>query len=535
MIIKSDQTGEESKMQAKTFSPCTWIYPDTECDRKDTSISVDIARGGMAAFQILTDITLEKKTPVKILWENAFSLENTVYQLIAVCVDQNSGKDVLTGPYDAVKEYATREAPYYVFDAMREIDNGLISKGRLAFYVKMEAPGTMVPGEKKTALCFEIGNETYRMDINVRVHPAKIPDLKHASFGMVNWLNIEQMCQQHHVNVSDPEFEEILIRYLENQLEMRNTQLQIPSGVPVRDENGKVVFFDFSLAEKVGSLALKYGFQYILGGFVARFKIWDEKTHYLLWDRDVSIASHEGYRQLKLYFTEIEKLIRKNGWQGKYMQTLVDEPQFPNSDHYRVLSSICRRFLPGVPIHDPVESTLLDGALDIWDVKQAVYEKYLDEFKALQDMGEEMWLYTCGFPAGKMMNRVMDLPLTASILPMWMCYLYDCKGFLHWGYNVHTEMPFEKTCYQPEPEHPEIAYPAGNAHIVYPGINGPMWSVRAMLQRIGAEDYELFRLLDKKDSELARKLARKACTSFSEYTFDGEKVDEIRREILKSI
>ncbi len=522
-------------MRAQFFSPCTWIYPNTKVEREEKSVSLHAARGGMAAFQIMTDLSIEKDEGICISLENAFSVKTTVYQLLPVCVDQNSGKDVLTGPYEDVKEYVTRKAPFYVFDAMREIENGKIMKGRIAFYVKLDVPQGISAGIKKMALSIEIGENRMKLEIELNVYSAQIPSLQHASFGMVNWLNIKEIESQHNVKTDDPVFDEILLNYIDNQLEMRNTQLQIPSGVPIRDDCGKIVSFDFSLAEKVAHIALARGFQYVLGGFVARFKVWDEKTHYLLWDRDVSVASHEGYRQLKIYFSEIVKMIEKNGWQGRYMQTLVDEPQFPNSDHYRILSSISRKFLPGIPIHDPVESTLLDGALEIWDVKQAVYEKYMDEYKALQDLGEEMWLYTCGFPAGKVMNRVMDLPLTASLLPMWMCYLYDCKGFLHWGYNVHTETPFEKTCYQPEKDHPEIAYPAGNAHIVYPGKRGPMWSVRAMLQRIGAEDYELFEILGRKDKDKAKGLIRKACTSFSDYTFDGEKTDEIRKELLESI
>ncbi len=522
-------------MRIQTFSSATWLYPDTEADISDKRISLDIARGGMAAFQIMTDVNLSSEEKVKIGWENAFSLKATVYQLLPVCVDQNSGKDVLTGPYENVSQFATRKAPFYVFDAMREIDDGTLHSGRIAFYIRIEAPDMIETGEKTLSLSIETCEKSAEIEICVNVHPARIPPLKAASFGMVNWLNNGEISSQHKVDADDPLFDEILTRYIDNQLEMRNTQLQIPSGVPVCDENGMIVSFDFALSEKVGNLALERGFQYILGGFVARFHVWNEKTHYLLWDKDVSVASHEGYRQLKIYFSEIEKLIKKNNWQGKYMQTLVDEPQFPNSEHYRILSSISRKFLPGIPIHDPVESTELDGAIDIWDVKQAVYEKYIDEYKLLQDLGEEMWLYTCGFPAGKMMNRVMDLPLTASLLPMWMCYLYGCKGFLHWGYNVHTERPFDKTCYVPDKAHPEIAYPAGNAHIVYPGKKGPMWSVRAMLQRIGAEDFELFTLLGKKDRLCAIRLIKQACTSFSDYTFDGNKVDEIRKQLLESI
>ena len=227
--------------------------------------------------------------------------------------------------------------------------------------------------------------------------------------------------------------------------------------------------------------------------------------------------------------------MKKNGWEGRYMQTLVDEPQFFNSDQYRILAGIARKYLPGIPIHDPVESTHLEGAIDIWDVKQAVFEKYIDEYRALQAQDEEMWLYTCGFPAGKMMNRVMDLPLTASILPMWMCCLYDCKGFLHWGYNVHTEKPFEITSYRPDASNEEISYPAGNAHIVYPGEYGPLWSVRAQLQRQGAEDAELIEILAGKNKALSKEIIRSVCTDFSNYTFDGDKVDDARRAILEAI
>ena len=60
------------------------------------------------------------------------------------------------------------------------------------------------------------------------------------------------------------------------------------------------------------------------------------------------------------------------------MQCLVDEPQFPNSLSYRALSGIARSRMPGVKIHDPVETTEIGGAIDVWAVKQAVYEKYID-------------------------------------------------------------------------------------------------------------------------------------------------------------
>ena len=519
-------------MKIQAFTANDWLFPDSVIVTPCNSAELHAARGGMACVQLLTDLTVENAVEINVKWSGICGVRPTLYQLVPVCVDRNSGAETLTGPYEAVKEFVTREAPFMVFDAMREPEDGMLTPGRIAFFLRFEADRLCMPGTKKIGLEISAGGDTAEIEIDLMVHEAVIPPVAHARFGMVNWLNIREICAQHKVTTDDEAFDELLAAYIDNEIEMRNTQLQLPSGVPVRDGEGKVVGFDFSLAEKVGNMALERGFSYVMGGFVARFERWNEETHYLLWDRSESIATHEGYRQLKLYFTEAARVMKANGWEGCYMQTLVDEPQFPNSDHYRVLSAICRKFLPGVPIHDPVESTHLDGALEIWDVKQAVYEKYIDEYRALQELGEEMWLYTCGFPAGKMMNRVMDLPLTASILPMWLCVKYGCKGFLHWGYNVHSPEPFRITSYRPDPNNDAISYPAGNAHIVYPGNRGPMYSVRAQLQRAGAEDAELLMQLMETDADRAQEIIARVCTDFSNYTFEGDRVDEARKELL---
>ncbi len=46
----------------------------------------------------------------------------------------------------------------------------------------------------------------------------------------------------------------------------------LPSGKPVRDESGEVMDFDFKDMIKLGNAALKTGFRFILGGFVAGLK-----------------------------------------------------------------------------------------------------------------------------------------------------------------------------------------------------------------------------------------------------------------------
>ena len=55
-------------------------------------------------------------------------------------------------------------------------------------------------------------------------------------------------------------------------------------------------------------------------------------------------------------------------------QALADEPQTYNDKTYRILAGMCRKFLPGVPIIDAVETTNLGGGIDIWVPKQDTYE-----------------------------------------------------------------------------------------------------------------------------------------------------------------
>lgn len=518
-------------MSYQIFSENEWVYPDTRMDEtRGKKAVLYAARRSDVGFQILTDISLSGGESFACEPEG-LDCAAAVYQLLPVLVSENSGPKVFTTlEYDEVKSFVTRKAPFEVYDitkpAGRELD-----KGRAAFFVRLTVGEDAVPGCYEGSLRLEIGKESLVVPVSLKIYSAVVPPLGESRFHMVNWIYYPRLAAQYGVEPYSEAYLELLGRFFENELDMRNDFLMIPSGEPVRDEDGKVTDFDFTHAEIVGNLALKYGFKRIMGGFVARFNSWDDPDDYLLWDRDVGCTGIEGFRQLKLYFRRAWECVLKNGWQERYMQCLVDEPQFPNSLAYRALSGICRQNMPGVKINDPVETTDIAGACDVWVVKQAVYEKYLADFRKLQDTGEEMWIYTCGFPAGATMNRVLDLPLSVSRMPMWMCFKYGCPGFLHWGYHAYTpEEGIQDVCTEAGNGR---KYPAGNAHVVYIGDEGPWYSVRGHLQRAGAQDYELFSMLD--DREAAVRIIEKVCRTFDDYDGSPRVFDEARRELLETL
>lgn len=515
-------------LRCQIFDDNTWLYPDTALTSPDNKLPLIAARGGTAAFQILTDVTLYTDAAVGVTLTAPAGVTLQAYQLLPAHVEENSAPTTHTTlDYDLVRDYVTRQAPFDVYDVTRPLD-GRLKPGRIGLYLLLTVAPDAVPGTYDITLQGSCMGETVTVTLPLTVSACVIPALPDAEFGMVNWLSLDDIAASHKVKKGADAFWKIVGRYLDHQLGMRTNHLKLSSGVPIRDPDGKVVDFDFTECEKLGELALSKGFSYIYGGFVARFKDWRDADQYLLWDRDISTSSREGYRQLSIYFRKLWSIVRARGWEDRWMQCLVDEPQFPNSESYRALSCICRKWMPGVKIHDPVETSEIGGATDIWCVKQAVYEKHLDAFRELQAMGEEMWVYTCGFPAGKCMNRATDLPLLAGRLPMWLCAKYGFTGFLHWGYNAYGgNDPFRYNCY-----HRSVnMLPPGNGFIVYPGDDRPWDSMRSHLQRAGAEEYEaLLQLPEDKRQQLIAKVAR----TFDDYESDPAAFAKVRRELLET-
>ncbi|MBE6589127.1 MAG: DUF4091 domain-containing protein [Ruminococcaceae bacterium] len=517
-------------MKYQVFSDSEWIYPDTPLGEAGVADLIS-ARGADVCFQLLTNVEACEGEPFAASF-SATDLYATVLQLLPAHVGENSSaKEFTTTDYESVKHFVTRRAPFEVYDVTAPIQNGRLFGGRAAFFVRIDIPANAAVGERRETLTLTVGDRILTVPVTLRVCKTQIPPLSEARFHMVHWIYYHRIAERHGVAPGSREYYEVLAAYLQNELDMRTDYLMLPSGEPVRDADGRVVDFDFSHAEQVGKLALSMGFRYVMGGFSVRWRLWSEAEVDLLWERTTPATSIEGYRQLKLYFSRAWETVTRNRWQDVYYQCIEDEPQFANSMEYRAICGICRRMMPGVRIHDPVESTELGGAVDVWVVKQAVYEKYIEEYRALQEMGEEMWIYTCGFPAGKMMNHVLDLPITATRLPIWMCFRYGATGFLHWGYHLHNPEGAGETCYDVGRD--GLRYPAGNSFVVYPAERGPMDSLRSHAQRSGAYDYELLTLLAERDRDAAMRLVERVCRTFDDYAPDAETFDATRRELLE--
>jgi hypothetical protein len=141
-----------------------------------------------------------------------------------------------------------------------------------------------------------------------------------------------------------------------------------------------------------------------------------------------------------------------------------------------------------------------------------------------------VWCYYCCGPRGKYLNRLLDTPLAKLRMGGALFYRFGFGGFLHWGYNYWYRSqtrelidPFTVTdgC-----QWPGWAY--GDTHVVYPGADGPIDSMRWEIFAESLQDYQLLQILGvPRDGTLLARLK-----DFDDYPKDARWIEAMRRSLL---
>jgi len=231
--------------------------------------------------------------------------------------------------------------------------------------------------------------------------------------------------------------------------------------------------------------------------------------------------------------------LEQKGWKSVYVQHILDEAHGNEPQSYARMASLVRRHLPGVATIDAVDAAhmpqLLQENCDIWVPLLGRFDDQMELLRRRVQNGQEVWFYTCLFPRGKYLNRLMDFPLLKARLLHWLNFKLGITGFLHWGGNYWTPDPFKDT--QPVINENTELLPPGDAFIVYPdrGRKSVLSSIRLETMLQGIEDYELLRLLRASKHTEAERIANSAVSSFTEYVRDPLAFRKIERRLLEAL
>ncbi len=235
----------------------------------------------------------------------------------------------------------------------------------------------------------------------------------------------------------------------------------------------------------------------------------------------------------------LNRHLEEKGWKAIYLQHVLDEPHGDEPAAYARVAALVRRHLPGVPTIDAIDAHDVPEALreasDVWVPQLGRFDDQLALLAERQRAGHEVWFYTCLFPRGRYMNRLMDFPLLKTRLLHWLDYRYGLTGFLHWGWNFWGPEPTKDT--QPVINLNQTLLPSGDAFIVYPARArlSVLPSIRLEAMRAGIEDYEMLVALSRRDRTAADALAREAVATFTDYVRDPAAFRRIEAKLLEAL
>ncbi len=240
-------------------------------------------------------------------------------------------------------------------------------------------------------------------------------------------------------------------------------------------------------------------------------------------------CSSEAVNFYSQFLPALAEHLKQKNWFDKYFQHIADEPIAGNFQSYDSFVKLVHKYAPQFKIIEACHTTKLTEPINIW-VPQLNYLKQNFYFYSnRQKLGDEVWFYTCMYPQGEFANRFWELPLWKTRILHWINFKYGITGYLHWGYNFWNNNPYRNIGFE------NTKMPDGDEWIVYPGINGPLDSIRFEALRDGVDDYELLSMLAESNPNAAMKLTAKHILAFDKYNVSIKSFRQTRRQLLEML
>ncbi|MEG1925596.1 MAG: DUF4091 domain-containing protein [Ruthenibacterium sp.] len=529
----------------------TFLYPDTACETLPTTLRLVSAQNGLRGVQLLLQsgdahVTLSLKT-------DAFEAE--IYEMRTVPVEYNTGNGVTQGGAmvflaDEKPDYATRKAPFTVYDCLVPQPTGVIptKDGVAACYFCLRPKQNLAAGTYEVILQAADAQNTYCCTLSVKVYPVIIPT---DTFAVTNWFSLAAISRFHDVEQGSAAFYKVLEQYIHAMRRAHQTMFFIQLDETCVTSRAPYTF-DFEYLTPTIALFFAQGMKQMeIGTLLSRGWLADH-TPDMRTDvfrcamaQDVPFESAEGYAISVRFVQTLAAYLARHGWQDKVIFHIHDEPDIHVKDEntlahrrrqYYLAANILRKYLPSIRIIEAVDSAQFYGGVDIWVPGTAGYEAQKEQFDALIALGETVWAYVCCGPEGHWLNRFLDFALLKGRLLFWGCAKNRLGGFLHWGFNQFIENmnPFVGTSC-PNTTGIGTSFPCGDAFIVYPGTDGPWLSMRLEASRRGAEDAELLQVLRDKNTVKHDALVARVFRTNTDYNDNPEEFETVSEDLLRAL
>jgi len=539
IIILVNTSNLFSQYKAGIISTLQATYPDKNNLKFNNTFSYDIPQN--SDFEALILIRSEHN---KTFTFNSISknLTNINYSIIkAVPVEENTGVDSRTEQFlGQINHNVIRRAPFDVFEVIQPLTiNKIITTSNFSLLrISVKSNEFKSPGSYKLNVILNDGFKTEQLKFKIKVHDASIPRLEESKFFYTNWFNLSKMEEMHNLLRWNKEWFTMLDKYAKLMAEGRQNCIIIPHEL-ISLKSNKISLDEEKMISFI-NVFKKYGFKYFESPHLLNRGANDDwgnpelKTKL----RKRGYYSEEGKKEIDTIIRKIKSFTKKYNLENQWLQHIADEPTDVNAQCYKDVSKQIKSIYPEITIMEATNAKeSLSGSIDLWCPLINDFQENQDFFNERESKGEKILIYTCLVPGGKWLNRTLDMERIRQVYFGWAGSKYNTFGYLHWGLNQYKANPFKQSVVKhPSPQASSNNFlPAGDTHVIYPGTDGPLSSLRFEAHRKGIEDYELLEKLKTKNIDKHSRLIKKLFFDYTNYSLSIKKYKRIRKKLLKSI
>lgn len=333
------------------------------------------------------------------------------------------------------------------------------------------------------------------------------------------WFHVDCIASAHNVLIYSEEHWALIAKYMKMAAELGINMITVPALLPALDTapgtsrpNTQLVkikkesseyIFDFSNLRRYIRLALECGIKHFeMTPFFSQWGCRYSPNIYadfngeekLIFGWHIPADSIEYSDFLKIFVPKLLVVLKEEGIFGQTYFHLSDEPSASQIEHYEYASNLLRPLLS--------ECKIIDALSNIEFYNRGLVEHPIcttDHIEPFISAGVKgLWAYYCCAQYKEVSNRFIAMPSYRNRIIGIQLYKYGIEGFLHWGFNFYYSQ------YSLYPIDPYVTtssdgiFSSGDAFSVYPGKNGPLPSIRALVFREALEDIALCKLLEEK-------------------------------------
>lgn len=331
------------------------------------------------------------------------------------------------------------------------------------------------------------------------------------------WFHVDCLASYYNCEVFSEEHWAIIEKFMCNAVKFGINMIFVPIITPPLDtavgterptvqlvditvENGSYSFC-FEKLERYIRLAQKCGFEYFeishlftqWGALYApkvTAKVNGEEKRIFGWETAHNDLEYIKFLNLMLF--EVKNWLKSYGIFDKCFFHISDEPNHNNREIYAENSENLKEVLN--------DCNLIDALSDYEFYKNGLVKNpivatdHIEHF--IENKVPDLWAYYCCAQCNEVSNHFIAMPGARTRILAAALFKYNIKGFLHWGFNFYYSQLSLKQI-NPFVETSAIAaFPAGDAFIVYPGLEGePISSQRQYLMYEALQDLRAMQLL----------------------------------------